>query len=126
MTIKVTAEGQYVATINKIPTVKLYKEIFELPDNADSIGVARSVLQAGLVADRLGSKIDGFKRVRTCQVKDLEKTNAKAKKDKATELLVEATKLNCVPEGLEAYSDPAVRESVLEKAIARKKKQKDN
>jgi hypothetical protein len=121
-------EGEVVTVDGKRSSIDWYTEEFVMSDSVDTIAKARSMLQAGLVAERLRQKVEGFKRVRTCQVVSLDATEQKAESTELDDLLLEAISLSCVPEQIDRYKTADSKIRALKKAIdghkERKKKEK--
>jgi len=114
-------EGEVVMVNNKVSTIEWYSEEFVLSDSVKDIGVARSMLQAGLIASRLRPKVTGFRRVRTCQVVKFEDTSEKPASSAFDALLMEAVELSCVPEQIDKYATDESKAYALKTAIARHK-----
>lgn len=112
-------EGEVVTVDGGRATIDWYTEEFVLDGSIDSIPLARSVLQAGLVSERLRTKLKNFRRVRTCQVVELTDTTAAPESDGLDTLLLKATQYGCVPEHMERYATKESRMRALRTAIER-------
>lgn len=121
MSQMVKVEGEVVYSSHKSQMVEFYSEEIDLPDSVTSKAQARSMLKAGLLADVLRKKVNGFKRVRTIEVTGMTQGEGKATDEEYKKLLMEANQLACVPEGLERYKEGAARENALKKAIDKAK-----
>lgn len=123
MAKKVVIEGDaQIRTEANTITLTRYKETFILDDSVQDVNQARSVIKNGLLHDRLTEKVKNYKRFRTYEIKSFEDTEELAEKSKLDKLLVEATKLDCMPENLNIYSSADGKEKALERAIESKKK----
>lgn len=102
-----------------------YEEEFILDDSVPSLPYARSVIQKGLLNDKLRERgIANFKGWRTAQVVEFKETD-EAVKEEETELqklMAEATRLGCVPENLANYKRPDYKANALKRAIEAFKK----
>lgn len=112
-------EGEVVTVDGGRATIDWYTEEFVLDGSIDSIPLARSVLQAGLVSERLRVKLKNFRRVRTCQVVELTDTDRKPEDGGLDTLLLKATQYGCVPEHFERYATKESRVRALKTAIER-------
>ena len=119
-----TCEGEVVTVDGKRSTVNYYSEEFVMSDKVETASQARSMLQAGLISERLREKVVGFRRVRTCQVVSFEDTDLAAASGEFDEVLLEATELGCVPEGFERYGTTESKVRALRTAIVRHKERK--
>lgn len=118
MSKKVLVEGEAVKKDGPFNTFFFYEEEFTLDDAVESIGQARSMIQAGLINERLRDKNDGFRRVRTCQVVSFEASKEEAKQGDLDKLLLKATELGCMPENIDNYRRPDYKMKALERAIS--------
>lgn len=121
MGVKAKAEGELVVKSGSAAEIIFYEEDVILSDEVKSEGEARRLLKGGLIDDILRKKYDNFKRTRTCQVVEITEVKEKPENDELQLLLIEATKLDCVPENIENYKRPDYKVKALEKAIARAK-----
>jgi len=127
------AEGELVLTDGKGGVEKeFYEEEFIFDDAVKTKEQARSMLHAGLLTERLKTR-DNFKRWRTCDVVEFKETTKKAENSELDRILLEATSLGCVPEGIENYKRPDYKIKALQNAIdkhksrmEKQKKSKDN
>jgi len=119
---KAVCEGEVVFKDGNNTAIKFYTEEFVLDDSIPDLERARSLIQAGLIADRLRRTIEGYKRVRTCEVVSFGSTNEQAENGKLDKLLSEAATMGCLPENIEIYADPENKARALERAIEGQKK----
>lgn len=116
-------EGEvFVRTDARATNIKFYEEEFVLDDDVKDIGQARVIIRKALLDERLKKSIEHYKKFRTCQVVSLEPTDKKSDSGPVEKKMIEASKLNCVPENLDRYSDSKSKEKALDKAIETKKK----
>lgn len=123
---KVTVEGEVIAKDGSYAVSEFYTEEFILDDAVKNEAQARSMIQAGLIADRLRKTVANFRRVRTCQVIGFESTQEKPESSEMDKALLRATELGCVPENITNYRRPDHKLKALQNAIelAEKRKQK--
>lgn len=118
MSKKVKAEGEYVVKDGyKSSSICFYEEEFILDDAVGSLSQARSMLQAGMMAERLRRTVENFVRVRTCQVVSFEETTESPENGDLDKILLRATELGCVPENIGNYKRPDYKIKALQNAI---------
>ena len=131
MAKKAVVEGEIVLRDGNKTNIEFFEETFILDDAVQTLEQARQIIKKGLIAERF-RKMDNFKRVRTAQVISFENTSEAAESSDLDKMLIEATKLNCIPENLQNYKRPDHKVKALAKAIesakarAQKKPAKDN
>lgn len=113
-------EGEVIVKSGTHSEIEFYEEDFILSNDIESEGHARIIVSA-LIADVLRKKIKNFKRVRTCQVIALEDSDQKSENGDLEDLLIEATKLQCVPENIDNYKRPDYKAKALQSAIDKHK-----
>ncbi len=111
-------EGEVVTKDGSGLAIEFYEQEFILDDAVKTASQARSVIKKGLIAERLRRTIQGFKRVRTCQVIEFTDTNEKPEQSDMDKLFLRATELACVPENIENYKRPDYKQKALERSIA--------
>ena len=118
---KHTVEGEYVLS-GKLTQIEYFETTFTLEEANPS--VARSIIQNGLLEDKMRKEFKNFKRVRTSQIVKTEKVeDEKAKSDTDVELeklLAEAGNLGCVPVNYTSYKSDDMRKRQLAIAIKRR------
>jgi hypothetical protein len=117
MAKKATVEGEVIVVQNNAKSVEFYSEEFVLDDTVPDIARARSIIQGGLIAERLRKTVKGYKRWRTCEVTALVDTAGKAEESELQKLLMEATALGCLPDTIDSYRRGDHKEKALRKAI---------
>lgn len=129
---KAVVEGDVVLRANNSLELEPFTEEFILEDEAfknskDHIGTARIIIKKGLLKERLRKKYKNFKSERASQVVSLQDTDDELEKDEhgLAALLIEATKLDCIPENIENYRRPDYKAKALERAIESEKKRRD-
>lgn len=125
MAKKAICEGEVVVRDGTNSAIEFYTEEFVLDDAVKNLEQARSMIQAGLIADRLRKNLANYRRVRTCQVTSFEVTKDKAEHSELDKLLLKATELGCMPENIESYKRPDFKAKALEKAIERHLERKE-
>lgn len=122
MSKKVVVEGEVrVRTESKAVMLDRYKETFLLDDSVKDERQALSIIKKGLLDERLRKTVKNYRRYRTHEVVSFESVSDKPEDSELAKLLVEATELQCVPEGLSRYTADGGRKKALEKAIEVKK-----
>jgi len=125
MAKKAVCEGEVVVKDGASSAIEFYTQEFILDDAVKSLEQARSMIQAGLINERLRKEVQNYRRVRTCQVVSFESTTEKAAHSELDKLLLKATELGCMPENIESYKRPDFKAKALEKAIERHLSRKD-
>lgn len=135
---KVLIEGDVVLRDGSRLDLEPFEAEFILSDEAfkesrDHIGTARIIVKKGLIKEYLRKKYKNFKNCRNVQVVELKDTEEKAETSELENLLIKATKLDCIPENIENYRRKDHKAKALERAIEsaekrakNKKKKKDN
>lgn len=116
---KAVCEGEVVVKDGSRSSIEFYTEEFVLDDAVKNLEQARSMIQSGLISERLRRTVENYRRVRTCQVISFTETKDKAEHSELDKLLLKATELNCIPENIESYKRPDYKAKALEKAIER-------
>lgn len=118
-------EGEvFVRTEAKTVNIEFYEEDFILDDDIKEIAIARSIIRRAMIDQRLRKKVTNYKKVRTCQVISLEPVDKKSETGSMEKKLLEASKLNCVPQNLDSYANDKSKEKALDKAIETAKDRK--
>lgn len=110
-------EGEVVVKDGTGSSIEFYEQEFILSDEVHSVNQARSLIKKGLITERLRREIQGFKRVRTCQIIEFTSSNAPAEQSEMDKLFLRATELGCVPENIDNYKRSDFKAKALEKAI---------
>jgi hypothetical protein len=92
---------------------------FLLSDSVKDVHQARSIIQAGLLHEKLMKDVPQYKNWRECQVVSLETTDAKADTSELEQLLLQCSEAGCVPENLSSYASDASKVKALSKALDR-------
>lgn len=95
---------------------------FLLSDDVEDISQARSIIQAGLLHERLMKDVPQYKNWRECQVVSLEHTDQKATTSELEKLLLKCSEAGCVPENLSSYTSDQSKTKALSKALERHEK----
>lgn len=95
---------------------------FLLSDSVKSIDQARSIIQAGLLHEKLLKDVPQYKNWRECQVISLEPTSQKVETGELEQLLLKCSEAGCVPENLASYASDTSKVKALSKAIERHEK----
>lgn len=115
-------EGQLV----KKEAGGLVNEYFEadfiLSDGVKDIDQARSIIQAGMLHEKLMKDVPQYKNWRECQVVSLESTEQKVNTSEFEQLLLKCSEAGCVPENLASYGSDNSKVKALQKAIERHEK----
>ena len=119
MAKKAVCEGEVVVKDGSRSSIDFYTEEFILDDEVKSLEQARSMIQSGLISERLRKTVENYRRVRTCQIVSFTETKEKPEHSELDKLLLKATELNCIPENIESYKRPDFKAKALEKAIDR-------
>lgn len=115
-------EGQLVIK-NAGGTENEYFECeFLLSDKVENIAQARSIIQAGLLHEKLLKEVPKYKNWRECQVVSLEDSDQKAETSEIEMLLLKCTEAGCVPENLSSYASEPSKIKALTKALERHEK----
>lgn len=115
-------EGQLVKKESGGMVNEYFETEFVLSDEVKDVHQARSIIQAGLLHERLMKDVPFYKNWRECQVVSLETTNAKADTSEFEQLLLKCSEAGCVPENLSSYSSDASKVKALTKAMERHEK----
>jgi hypothetical protein len=110
-------EGEVVVKDGTGTSVEFYESQFVLDDAVQNAAQARAIIKKGLISERLRREVQGYKRVRTCQIVEFTSTDDKPEQSDMDRLLIRATELNCVPENIDNYKRPDFKQRALEKAI---------
>ena len=124
MSKKALVEGEVVLRNGKQKEIEFYETEFILSDDVKDIGHARIIVQGALITDYLRKTMKNFHRVRTCDVTDLIPTKEKPENDEMQLLLIEATKLQCVPENIDNYKRQDFKAKALKAAIEKAKERR--
>lgn len=116
---KAKCEGEVIVVQNNAKSVEFYTEEFVLDDSVPDIAQARCIIQGGLIDERLRRNVKGYKRWRTCDVVSFEGTSDKpeAEETELQKLLMEATRLGCLPDTIDSYRRADHKAKALQKAI---------
>ena len=112
-------EGEVVVKDGTHSAIEFYEVEFVMDDAVKTLEQARSMIQGGLISERLRREKPNYRRVRTCQVVSFESTEAKPEHSELDKLLLRATQLDCLPENIDSYKRPDYKMKALEKAIER-------
>lgn len=96
---------------------EIYEEEFLLSDSVENLAQARSIIQNGLIKERLKKKYPKFYDWRECQVVSLETTDAKVETGELEQLLLKCSEAGCVPENLSSYASDKSKTKALQKAL---------
>lgn len=121
---KATVEGEVIVRDGTGNSIEFYTEEFIVDDAVRTAGQARSIIKKGFITDRLRKTVEGFKRVRTCQVVEFQKTSDKPENSELDQLLLKAAELECIPENIDNYKRPDYKQKALERAIAKAEERK--
>jgi hypothetical protein len=114
----VKVEGEAVVKDGTGKAIEFYEAEFLLDDSVATLGQARSIIQNGLIRDKLQRQVQNFANWRTCQVVEFrEEKDSQADLSDMDKLLIEATELNCIPENIDSYKRPDYKMKALQKAI---------
>jgi len=124
-------EGEVVVKDGTHSAIEFYEVDFVLDDAVKTLEQARSMIQGGLIAERLRREKPNYRRVRTCQVVSFGSTEDKPENGEMDKLLLRATQLDCLPENIDSYKRPDYKIKALQKAVERaeerlKKPEKSN
>lgn len=117
MSKKVVVEGEVIIKDGSYAISEFYTEEFILDDAVKTAAQARSMIQSGLIAERLRRKTTNFRRVRTCQVIEFADASEKVENSDLDKALLRATELSCVPDNIENYRRPDFKLKALLNAI---------
>jgi hypothetical protein len=92
---------------------------FTLSDSVETIAQARSIIQAGMLHEKLMKDVPQYKNWRECQVVSLESTSEVVETSEFEQLLLQCSEYGCVPENLSSYGTDASKTKALQKAIER-------
>ena len=92
---------------------------FLLSDDVKDVNQARSIIQAGLLHEKLLKDVPHYKNWRECQVTSLEQSNDNVPTSKLEQLLLKCSEFGIVPDNLASYSNDANKEKALQKALTR-------
>lgn len=95
---------------------------FVLSDSVQDIAQARSIIQNGLLHEKLMKDVPQYKNWRECQVISLESTDAKVDTSELEQLLLKCSEAGCVPENLSSYASDTSKTKALAKALERHEK----
>jgi hypothetical protein len=109
-------EGQLVVKRAGGYENEFFETEFLLSDSVENIDQARSIIQAGLLHEKLLKDVPQYKNWRECQVISLEATDAKTTTSALETLLLKCSEAGCVPENLASYSSDASKVKALQKA----------
>jgi hypothetical protein len=124
MAKKAMVEGEVVLKDGNTTDIHFYEEEFILDDAVKTLAQARSIIQGGLINERLRRNMPNFRRVRTCQVIEFGETTEKPEASDLDKLLIEATELGCMPENIDNYKRPDYKIKALERAVQKAKERK--
>lgn len=119
------AQGQMYVKTGRETGFEFYEETFTLPDTVKTLPEARSVIRKGLLKERLEKTVKNFKGIRTCEITQFNDSAEVPEVDELAALLIEATKLGCVPENIDNYKRKDYKEKALKEAIERAKERKE-
>lgn len=118
MKYKAKVSGDYKTKSNEMDEYDV-----EVIVNTGEIGIARSIIQNGVITDILKNEKKDYKTWLTCQVDELEPVanNTKLQTTKEyEELLARAAEIGCVPTNLTSFKKIETREKKLKEAVKRK------
>lgn len=101
---------------------EFFETEFLLSDEVQDINQARSIIQAGLLHEKLLKDVPQYKNWRECQVIELVDTNEKVESSEMELLLLKCSEVGCVPENLSSYANEKSKIKALQKAIERHEK----
>jgi hypothetical protein len=110
-------EGQLVKKEAGGMVNEYFETEFLLSDDVKDINQARSIIQAGLLHERLLKDVPQYKNWRECQVISLEHTSEKVNTSELEQLLLKCSETGCVPENLSSYASDKSKTKALEKAL---------
>jgi len=116
MSKRAVVEGEVKIRDGKDTEIEFFEEEFFLDDSVTTLEQARSIIQNGLIDERL-KKRNGYKGWRTCQVISFEASKQDAENGDLDMLILKATELNCIPENIGAYKRPDYKIKALQRAI---------
>jgi len=96
---------------------EFFETEFTLSDSVQSIDQARSIIQAGLLHERLTRDVPKYKHWRECQVVSLESSTETVETSELEQLLLECSEAGVVPENLSSYTTDANKTKALKKAL---------
>lgn len=117
----VKVEGQVRYKDGLSVGIGFYEEEFILDDSIKTEAEARQLIQNGLISDRLRKTVDNFKGWRTCDIVQFDNTEKQPEFSELDKAMMEAMKLNCVPENIDNYRRPDYKLKALQQAIANHK-----
>ena len=112
-------EGQLVVKRAGGLENEYFEAEFVLSDNVKDVAQARSIIQAGMLHEKLLKEVPQYKNWRECQVISLEDTKEQATTSELEELLLKCSEAGCVPENLSSYGTDKSKVKALQKAITR-------
>ena len=115
-------EGQLVIKQAGGMVNEYFEAEFLLSDDVKDINQARSIIQAGMLHEKLIKDVPHYKNWRECQVVSLESTDQKVNTSELEQLLLKCSEAGCVPENLASYASDKSKVKALEKAIERHEK----
>ena len=90
---------------------------FLLSDSVKDVHQARSIIQAGMLHEKLLKDVPQYKNWRECQVVSLEDSAEKADTSELETLLLKCSENGCVPENLSSYGSDKSKVKALQKAV---------
>lgn len=90
---------------------------FVLSDDVKDVNQARSIIQAGLLHEKLLKDVPQYKNWRECQVVSLEPVDGKSDASELEQLLLKCSELGIVPENLSSYASEKSKVKALTKAL---------
>lgn len=111
-----TVEGELFTKDSNGTTMEFYQEDFVI-DGDITNNEALSLIRKGLISERLQRKVNGFRRIRTCQLVDSKPSTDKPEDSELTRTLTEAINLGCVPQNIDNYKRKDHKLKALQKAI---------
>lgn len=96
---------------------EFFETEFLLSDEVADINQARSIIQAGLLHEKLLKDVPQYKNWRECQVVSLESTNAVANTSELEQLLLKCSEAGVVPENLASYASDKSKVKALQKSL---------
>lgn len=114
---KAVCEGEVYIKEDGRSYLEFYTEEFVLDDSVKTINEARSVIHKGMIADRLRTSFPNYLKWSTCQVVELKETSEQSKTADLDKLLLEASRLNCIPDNIANYKRPDHKMKALQRAI---------
>lgn len=110
-------EGQLVVKRAGGYENEFFETEFLLSDSVENVHQARSIIQAGLLHEKLLKDVPAYKNWRECQVISLDSVAGKIETSELETLLLKCSEAGCVPENLSSYASDKSKEKALQKAL---------